>query len=245
MATIHHPQVPPPSPQPPQAPQTMIIQPGRRISAHDYALLSSEAGWRTELSQGVVVKMPLIRDLRHEHLASTVHGSLWAYVTPRRWGRCTLEQGGFNVTLPGEVDETIWGPDVSFSTNDRVVVQEAAIARGEYAPAPDLVVEIASPSQSRPEMRDRAARWLGADAHLVWIVWPASQTVDAWWVPAAPLTPLTPPTTVTSASASAAGLAGSIQPQAQTLSAQDPLRDALDGREVVPGFHLALTDLFV
>ena len=227
MATIHPPQMPPPL-QPPQAPQTIIVQPGRRISALDYAQLPSEAGWRTELSQGVVVKMPLIRDLRHEHLASTVHGSLWAFVTPRHWGRCILEQGGFNVTLPGETEETIWGPDVSYSTNDRVTVQEAAIARGEYAPAPDLVVEIASASQSRPELADRAARWLGAGARLVWIVWPASQTADVWWLPATP-----------------AGSPGSAQPQALTLSAQTPLNAVLEGRDVIQGFRLALTDLFI
>ncbi len=224
MATIHPPQIPPPL----QPPQTIIVQPGRRISARDYAQLPSEAGWRTELSQGVVVKMPLIRDLRHEHLASTVHGSLWSFVTPRRWGRCTLEQGGFNVTLPGETEDTIWGPDVSYSTNDRLTVQEATIANGEYAPAPDLVVEIASASQSRPEMVERAARWLGAGARLVWIVWPASQTVDEWRLPATP-----------------AGSTGPAQPQTQTLSAQDPLHDALDGRDVIPGFRLALTDLFM
>lgn len=239
MTTIHPPQIPPPL-QPPQAPQTIIVQPGRRISALDYAQLPSEAGWRTELSQGVVVKMPLIRDLRHEHLASTVHGCLWSFVTPRHWGRCTLEQGGFNVTLPGETEETIWGPDVSYSTNDRVTVQEAAIARGEYAPAPDLVVEIASASQSRPELADRAARWLGAGARLVWIVWPASQTVDIWWLPATPAS-----AAVIGAPATPASPTGSAQPQALTLSAQAPLHAALDGRDVIPGFRLALTDLFI
>jgi len=156
--------------------------------------------------------MPLIRDLRHEHIVSNVHGALWSYVTPRRLGRCTLEQGGFNATLPGETDETIWGPDVSFSTHERVAEQDAAIARGEYAPAPDLVVEVVSASQSRPEMVERADRWLGAGARLVWMIWPVAQTVDVWTAD---------------------------QPM-QTLN----LSDALDGQAVVPGFTLALADIF-
>jgi len=52
--------------QPHQQPQTNIIQPGARITAREYAALLDEPGWTTELHQGAVIKMPLIKDLRHE-----------------------------------------------------------------------------------------------------------------------------------------------------------------------------------
>lgn len=195
-----------------QQPQTIILQPGRRITAREYAALPEEPGWRTELHQGVVVKMPLIRDLRHEHIASNLHGYLWSYITPRKLGRCTLEQGGFDATLPGETDETTYGPDITFSTNERVALQQVAIARGDYAPAPDLAAEVVSASQSKKDVTERSERWLAAGTRLVWNIWPASQTVDVW-------TPDTPMYTV--------------GPQG-----------TLDGLEVVPGFTLALVDLF-
>ncbi len=193
-------------------PQTIIIQPGKRITAREYAALPDEPGWKTELYRGVVVKMPLIRDLRHEHIASNLHGYLWSYVTPRHLGRCTLEQGGFDATLPGEPDETTRGPDITFSTNERLVLQEAAIARGDYATPPDLVAEIVSASQSRADMVERSERWLAAGSRLVWNVWPDSETVDVW-------TPDTPMQTI--------GPGG-----------------VLDGQDVIPGFTLALDDLF-
>lgn len=194
-------------------PQTITIQPGQRITAREYAQLPEEPGWHTELFRGQVVRMPNIRDLRHEWIVSNLHLALAAYVKAHRLGRCTLEQGGFNAALPGEEDDTSWAPDVSFSTNERVAAQQAAIAAGDYSPAPELVAEVVSPSQSRPEMVERAERWLGAGTRLVWIVWPASQSVDVW-------TPDTPMYTI------------------------GPHDGALDGLDVVPGFTLALPDLF-
>ncbi len=53
-------------------------------------------------------------------------------------------------------------------------------SRGDYAPAPDLVAEIASESQSKADMRERSERWLAAGTRLIWNVWPDAQTVDVW-----------------------------------------------------------------
>ena len=51
---------------PRKQPQTVTIIPGERITAREYAELPAEDGWKTELHQGVVVKMPLIKDMRHD-----------------------------------------------------------------------------------------------------------------------------------------------------------------------------------
>jgi Uma2 family endonuclease len=161
-------------------PQTLTLTPGARITAQEYARLPKEDGWRTELYRGVVVKMPLIKDLRHDWIAGNLYAALHAYVTSRRLGRVSLEQVGYNATLPGETDETIWGPDAAFISAEHIAAALEAVARGNYAPAPDLVAEIVSESQSRPEMRERAERWMQAGTRLVWNVWPAAQTVDAW-----------------------------------------------------------------
>lgn len=195
-------------------PQTVTIIPGERISAREYAALPDEPGWKTELHQGVVVKMPLIKDMRHDWIAGNLFAALHAYVMPRRLGRVSMEQVGYDATLPGESDETTYGPDVAFMSAERLPTAQAAIARGDYAPAPDLVAEVVSTSQSKKDVTERSERWLAAGARLVWNIWPASQTVDVW----------TPDT-----------LMQTIGPAPQGV---------LDGLDVVPGFQLSLVDLF-
>jgi Uma2 family endonuclease len=83
--------------------------------------------------------------------------------------------------------------------------------------APDLVVEVASPSQFRPELREKAERYITAGVRLVWVVWPRSQQVDVWQLDAQ----------------GAAQLVATLQ-----------LGDALDGLDVLPGFSYPLSDLF-
>ena len=46
--------------------------------------------------------------------------------------------------------------------------------------APDLAIEVVSPSNSDLEMRQRAAEYLLAGALLVWIVNPVTLTIDVY-----------------------------------------------------------------
>ena len=46
--------------------------------------------------------------------------------------------------------------------------------------APDLVVEIASPSDSPREAHDKAWMWLSYGVRLVWVVQPDTRTVDVY-----------------------------------------------------------------
>jgi len=60
---------------------------------------------------------------------------------------------------------------------------QAAIASKQYVPfAPDLVVEIISPSQSRKEATEKAQTWLASGARLVWNIWIDEQRVEVWQV---------------------------------------------------------------
>ncbi len=53
-------------------------------------------------------------------------------------------------------------------------------AKGYPRLAPDLVVEVASPSQGRAEMGAKARLWLSAGVRLVWIVFPEERIVEVW-----------------------------------------------------------------
>ncbi len=50
-----------------------------------------------------------------------------------------------------------------------------------YRPlAPDLVVEIASPRQSRPDLAEKARHWIERGVTVVWVLWPDQRELDVW-----------------------------------------------------------------
>jgi len=84
---------------------------------------------------------------------------------------------GFNLTRLGERRETVLAPDVAF-----VRSANAHLTATDDFPrvAPDLAIEIASPSDTRKRMAEKARRYLNRDVRLVWVVWPRRREVDAW-----------------------------------------------------------------
>ncbi len=80
--------------------------------------------------------------------------------------------------------------------------------------APDLAVEVASPTQYHPAMDAKARLYLGAGTRLVWVIWPRYQQVDVW------------------------------HPGATARTKTLGIDDTLDGEDVVPGFTLPVATLF-
>jgi Uma2 family endonuclease len=150
---------------------------GRLLTAADVAALP-EDGWQYELVAGHLVRMPPLKEC-HGYLQSEIGGTLRAYVKPRGLGRVYVGKTGFDLTLPGEPVATVLGADVAFLRAERVPSQEHD--GDAYIPEPpDLAVDIASPSQFRPEMGAKAWLWLQRGARLVWVVWPTHRQVDVW-----------------------------------------------------------------
>jgi Uma2 family endonuclease len=150
---------------------------GRLLTAADLGALP-EDGWLYELVTGHLVRTPLPKE-RHGYVESEIGGTLRAYVKPRGLGRVYVGQTGFDLTLPDEPVATVLGADVAFLRAERVPSEEHD--GDAYVPEPpDLVVDIASPSQFRPEMGAKAGLWLQRGARLVWVVWPTHRQVDVW-----------------------------------------------------------------
>jgi Uma2 family endonuclease len=105
-------------------------------------------------------------------------------------------------------------PDVGFVRAERLPPLDAPASDGLIDGAPDLAVEVASPNQYRPGMAAKARRYLAAGTQLVWVVWPKRRDVDIW------------------------------RPGDQQPSATLTVADTLDGRDVVPGFALPVSELF-
>ena len=136
-------------------------------------------GWRYELLEGRVLRMPP-PGTDHGHLEARLSRRLGNYVEDHRLGETYVGEGGWDLTRPGETADTVLGADIAFVRAERLPLPPPRRG-GAYRPlAPDLVVEIASPSRYRPEMGDKAQVWLDRGARLVWVVWPESHAIDVW-----------------------------------------------------------------
>jgi Uma2 family endonuclease len=149
---------------------------GRFFRAADLAMLPDD-GWLYELVEGRLVRMPPPKG-RHGRLESRIDNVLSAFIVPRGLGCVYVGDTGFDLTRPGETEETMLGADVAFVRAERVPLADDDDA---YIPGPpDLAVEIASGSQYRPEMSAKAWVWLQRGTRMVWVVWPKRNEVDVW-----------------------------------------------------------------
>ena len=131
-----------------------------------------------ELIEGRLLQMAATGG-EHGLIASEIDMALRAYVKPRRLGLVTAAETGFLISQPGAPD-TVLAPDVAFVQMARAPQRGSPDRAGYWRLAPDLVVEVASPSQSRLELRTKAKEWRTAGVRLVWLIWPTSQQVEIW-----------------------------------------------------------------
>lgn len=118
-------------------------------------------------------------NLERSDICGTVYLALRGYVDERRLGRVIMPETGFIISAPEQPD-TVLAPDLAYVRAGRLPVAGSDVARTFPRLAPDLVVEVASPSQHRPEMAAKARLWLSVGVDVVWVVWPDVREVDVW-----------------------------------------------------------------
>lgn len=182
------------------------------LATIDDLLARDDDGWRYELVEGRLVRMPPT-SFEHGDVEATVVEELRRFVREHGLGRVVSGEPGFHLSGPGEPD-TVLAADVAFVASDGVeeVKREGSASFPHLAP--DLVVEIASPSQGHPELSAKARLWLRAGVRMVWVVWPRTRQVDVW----------------------------RIESDTPALTLGET--DQLDGGVVLPGFRYPVSDLF-
>ncbi len=141
------------------------------LTADDLLRLYSQ-GVRGELIRGVLCEtMPTGQE--HGEIAAVLAAELVVFTRARKLGRVTASDAG--VWLERDPD-TVREPDVAYFSAERM--PPGVRVTGYSETAPDLVVEIASPSDSRPKVHDKARMWLSHGVRLVWVVHPDTRTVD-------------------------------------------------------------------
>jgi len=141
----------------------------RLLTEQDLAHLPDD-GFRHELQAGLLLAEPSPFPL-HAQVQARIIELLAGFARPHGLGQI-LGDAGF---LLARDPDTVRGPDVSFVTRDR---WSAATDRGRFfRGAPDLAIEILSPSNRAGEIHAKVADYLAAGARLVWIVDPKHRSI--------------------------------------------------------------------
>jgi Uma2 family endonuclease len=128
-----------------------------------------------ELIDGTLVEKPMGQE--ESFLASWLNMMINQYVTTHNLGYVTGEQGFFE--LPAG---PVRGPDVSFTSWNRVPNRRRPVDPIPLR-APDLVVEILSPSNTAGEMTRKRGEYFDGGVRLVWEINPHSRTVRVYTRP--------------------------------------------------------------
>lgn len=94
------------------------------------------------------------------------------HVEKYRLGDVLGAETGFRIARD---PDTVLAPDVAFVRADRVPTDSNAQAFFDLAP--DLVVEVISPSDRAGAVAEKVAGWVAAGVPLVWVVYPAQRFV--------------------------------------------------------------------
>lgn len=130
-----------------------------------------EDGLKHELQAGVLVSEPL-PGMRHGRVAIRIGELLGAHVRRHRLGVVIGNDSGF---ILSRSPDTVRGPDVSFVSRARFEsVGDLATA---FPGAPDLAVEVLSPSNTPASIHAKVADYLAAGTRQVWVVDSETATV--------------------------------------------------------------------
>ncbi|HWE62769.1 MAG TPA: Uma2 family endonuclease [Chloroflexota bacterium] len=145
-------------------------------TAADLLAMPDDLAHRYELVGGRLMRMPPTGGT-HGRRSMDLGAHLALHVEQHGLGAVFGAETGFNLTRSGERRVTVLAPDVAFVRTENVPLTET-----DDFPrvAPDLAVEIASPSESRRRLAEKAQRYLDRGVRLVWVVWPRRRETDVW-----------------------------------------------------------------
>jgi Uma2 family endonuclease len=144
----------------------------RKMTEDEFMQLPKD-GRKWELVNGEAKEVPTKFD--HDAIGINLILLLAPYAKGR--GFMTSGQAGFRMA-----DDNIRCPDVSYTRKERVPGGKPPPTFGVVAP--DLCVEIISPSENRFDMMQKVQEYFESGAQQVWHVFPETKTVTVYTTPA-------------------------------------------------------------
>lgn len=146
---------------------TLTKEPEIKLTYADYAQTPEDERW--ELIDGELI-MAAAPNTEHQMIQSETGGPVWSFVKERDLGRVFYSP--IDVVLS---DYDIVQPDLVFVSKARAGI----ITRANLQGAPDLVMEILSPSTARRDWRDKFDAY---ETHGVREYWVADPEFRMFWV---------------------------------------------------------------
>ena len=127
-----------------------------------------------ELQAGMLVSEPR-PGFRHGRIMAMLTEILGAHVRRQRLGVVLAGDPGF---ILARKPDTVRGPDVAFVSRERIEISGDTV--NAITGAPDLAVEVLSPSDRPVPVHAKVADYLAAGTRRVWVVDPEVRTVTVY-----------------------------------------------------------------
>src|SRR5437868_3075573 len=111
----------------------------------------------------------------HGKVAMELSAQLHLHVRNQNLGRVYAAETGFK--LESDPD-TVRAPDIAFVSRERV--EATGTLTGFRSGAPDLVVEVLSPSDRIGKVEAKVKQWLETGARMVWVVSSKLKTITVY-----------------------------------------------------------------
>jgi Uma2 family endonuclease len=187
----------------------MVTQ-ARLLTAEEfiaYAQRPEHTELRLELLEGAISDMPP-SSAENSSVAGKFFALLWQFLRVNKLGFVTGADGGYQLSAT-----TVVMPDAAFISKARLATLKGV---GVVPLAPDLAIEVISPSETANEVSAKTRAYVRAGTALVWRVYVTSRSVEVCRLDAD----------------------GNIITTTYTDEA------TLSGEPVLPGLRIALTDVF-
>jgi Uma2 family endonuclease len=142
------------------------------LTVEDFERLVLPEDKRYELDEGELVEMTFPSFL-HNRIAKRIIKRLDAFVEAHSLGEVFIPDAGYALS-----EHTLRGPDVSFVREGRL--KEFDLLHSRFKGAPDLAVEVVSPSDTARDLPRRVRQYLDAGTSVVWVVYPESKEIHVF-----------------------------------------------------------------
>lgn len=144
------------------------------LTVQDFALLTADElaalpddDFQYELDGGDLILMAPAGE-EHGRVEGDLYGLLYTQIKKLKLGRLYPSDTGF---LLSEDPDTVRSPDIAFVRQERLPLRTRRNS-GYILGAPDLAIEIRSPSQSPADLQRKVEQYLAAGASAVWVLRP-------------------------------------------------------------------------
>ncbi len=140
------------------------------LTLEEFAQLSDVM--RHEISEGELMTMAPPKSL-HSRIAKAIFNMIQAALRESSWGETFMEAG----YLLSREPLTVRQPDVSVLRKERI---QSTPPDDYFEGAPELAVEIVSPSHSAQDLEIKIEQYLHSGAKQIWVLYPKTKRVHVF-----------------------------------------------------------------